>query len=61
MLPLYPLPIVLQVIIWQLSALIWVTSALSKSPAIQIIGLVLAIAFIVIGGAQAASFNPYLP
>jgi hypothetical protein len=51
----------LQIIIIQLSFLIWLTSALHKREPVQVIGLVSALILAAIGFAQAAQVRSILP
>lgn len=49
----------LQIIIFQLSALLWATTNLSKSSSTKTWGVVLAVLFVILGLAQGTSFPKY--
>lgn len=49
----------LQIIIFQLSALLWATSSMSKSVGIQFTGFILAVVFVIWGFAQGASIPSF--
>jgi hypothetical protein len=51
----------LQIIIFQLSAMIWMTSSLAKGTSIQVIGLILAALFAALGLAQGAAMPALAP
>ena len=48
----------LQIIVFQLSALLWATTALSKNTGIQFTGAILAAVFVFLGLAQVSSLPP---